>query len=190
MEQEALRPRPYFSVDLGASFVQGTTLKSSGAFIQSGKMKFDPGAQFDVAFGSQFGSLAVEFETGIIANSTSSIQDEFGGGGDFAFYQVPFLVNFYYHIPTRSRFHPFVGVGVGGVASILENYDLFYGSSDDTFGFGCQGLAGCTYQITRTMDLGLRYKYLGVADRTFDSLDLKMGWTHTHSVTAYFSLKF
>jgi opacity protein-like surface antigen len=64
------------------------------------------------------------------------------------------------------------------------------GSSDDTFGFGCQGLAGCTYQITRTMDLGLRYKYLGVADRTFDSLDLKMGWTHTHCVTAYFSLKF
>src|SRR5262245_33824276 len=56
----------YFSADLGASFIQDTTVKSSDPFIRSGKVKFDPGVRFDAALGCQFGSLAVEVETGIV----------------------------------------------------------------------------------------------------------------------------
>ena len=58
------------------------------------------------------------------------------------YYQVPFLVNFLYQIPTRSRFHPFIGGRIGGVGTVLEDYDLFYGTSDDSFGWGWHGTAG------------------------------------------------
>jgi len=179
----------YSDVNLGASFVQSTTVKRSATLGSNQKLNFDVGLRLDVAFGAQFGPLAFDLETGITANSTSRIQDEFGGG-DFDFYQIPFLANFYYHIPTRSRLHPFVGVGLGGVGTILENHDLFFGTSDDAFSFGWQGIAGCTYEVWPSIDLGVVYKHLGVTERSFDSLDLKMGITHTHSVTFLVSVKF
>jgi opacity protein-like surface antigen len=190
MAQEAVRDGFYFSTDLGASFIQDTTVKSSDPSILSGKMKFGTGARFDVGLGYQFGSLAVEFDTGILGSSTDGLENEFGSGSDFTFYQVPFLVNFLWQIPTRSRFHPFVGAGFGGVETVLEDYDLFYGTSDSTFGFGWQGIAGCTYQISSSVDLGVRYKYLGVADQSFDFLNLKMDGTHTHSLMFLVSVKF
>ena len=180
----------YFSADLGASFIHDTTVKSSDPFIQSGKVKFDPGVRFDAALGCQFGSLAVEVEMGIVGSSTDGIKDEFGNGSDFTFYQVPILANFYYQVPTRSRFHPFVGVGIGGVETVLEDYDLFYGTRDSTFVFGCQGIAGCTYQVSSSVDLGVCYKYLGASDASFESLNLKMDGTRSHSVTFLVSVRF
>src|SRR4030095_15117168 len=138
--------RFYFTADLGASFIQDTKVKSSDPFIQSGKVQFDPGAQLDVKIGYNVTDwLAAELETGIRVNPTGSIENELGSN-DFLYYQVPILVNLLYQVPTRSRFRPFVGAGIGGVATSLESTDWLYGTSDDASGLGWQGILGARYQ--------------------------------------------
>lgn len=189
-QEEGLARKFYFTANLGASMPGETTVKSTDLFIESGKIKFDTGVRLDVGFGYYITDwLSVELDSGILINFTH-LKDDFDESGDLGFYQIPVLANLIYHIPTRSRFRPFVGAGIGGVQSQLVDYDLFSGGSDSDFGLAWQALAGCRYQLSSKVDLGIAYKYLATTDRTFDSFGLKMKGTHTHSLTASVLLKF
>lgn len=189
-QDEGFAHRFYFTANLGASIPADTKIKSTDAFIGSGTIGFDPGLRLDVGFGYYITDwLSTELETGILANVTH-LADEAGGSDGVGFFQVPVLANLVCHIPTRSRFRPFVGVGFGGVANELEDYDLFSGRSDSDFGIAWQALAGCRYQLSSKVDLGVGYKYLGTSERTFDSFDIKMKGIHTHSLTASVLVRF
>lgn len=58
------------------------------------------------------------------------------------------------------------------------------------FGLAWQATAGCRYELTQGMDLGLAYKYLGTTERTIERLEVRLDGTHTHSVLVSFSMKF
>jgi len=149
-DEEAMAGKFYFSASLGSTFIQDTTLKSTDLFLTGGRVQFTPGGQFDFGFGYHITDwLAAEVESGIAINFTDSIGDNGSSGSGLGFYQIPILANVVCHIPTGSRFKPFIGAGVGGVETRLEDYDLFYGESADDFGLAWQGFAGVRYQISR-----------------------------------------
>lgn len=189
-QDEGLARKFYFTANLGASMPVETTVKSTDFFIPSGTIKFDTGVRLDVGFGYYITDwLSAELDSGILINRIR--EDDGFASGNYTYNQIPILANLIYHIPTRSRFRPFVGAGFGGVESQLENYDFWSGGpSDSDFGLAWQALAGCRYQLSSKVDLGVAYKYLGTSDRTFDTLGLKMKGTHTHSLTASVSMKF
>ena len=188
-EEQESAGKFYFTANLGGSVAQDTTIKSTDAFITSGTIQFSAGGRLDVGFGYYITDwLSAELETGFLINLTK-LEDELSSG-DVAYYQIPILANLIYHIPTRSRFHPFIGAGFGGVESQLVNNDWISGRSADDFGLAWQGMAGCRYQLSSKIDLGVAYKYLGTSDRTFDSFVITMKGTQTHSSTASFSMKF
>ncbi len=85
--------------------------------------------------------MAVELEIGLAVNLMDSIASSGGSGSGLAFYQIPTLANLVLHLPTNSRFKPLIGAGIGGMATQLEDYDLFYGRCDGDFGFAWQGFA-------------------------------------------------
>lgn len=189
-QDQGLARKFYFTANLGASMPGDTTVKSSDLPIESGTIKFGPGMRLDVGFGYDITDrLSAELDTGILISPVHG--DDDAAAGNFTYNQIPILANLIYHIPTRSRFRPFFGAGFGGVESQLVDYDfLSSGGSGSDFGLAWQALAGCRYQLSSRVDLGVAYKYLGTTDRTFDSLGLKMNGTHTHSLTASVLLKF
>ena len=190
-DEETIAGRFYFSASLGSTFIEDTTLKSSDLFLQSGRVKFTPGGRVDFGFGYHITEwLAAELETGIAINFTDSIGGNGGGGDGLGFYQIPVLANVVYRIPTRSPFKPFIGAGVGGVETQLEDNDLFDGRSANDFGLAWQGFAGVRYQLSSKVELGVVYKYLGATERSFGAFNAKMEGTQTHSVSASISLKF
>src|SRR5262245_16285650 len=110
-----LASRFYFNSDVGVSFVQNTSAKISALTLEGGTVKFDPGLAFDVGFGYRItDQFAAEIETGLLANSARLNED------DFNLFQASLLANLVYHIPIGSRFHPFIGGGVGATAMELE----------------------------------------------------------------------
>ena len=132
----------------------------------------------------------MELETGILVNYTDSIGSNGGGSYELFFYQIPVLANVVCRIPNRSRFKPFIGAGVGGVDTHLEDNSYFSYRSDSDFGLAWQGVAGVRYQLGSKWELGLIYKYLGTTDRSFDAFNAKMDGTQTHSVSVSVLFKF
>ncbi len=181
--------RFHWGVDLGSSFVRSTHLVGYDDY-ESGRIKFDPGVRLDLAVGYDLiGTLAVGFETGFVGNQTELLTVG-GWTTDAGLYQVPLLGTVTWRIPTGTKLHPFVGAAVGGVDTILIDYDFFSGSSDDDLGLAWQATAGCRYELSPRMELGIAYKYLGATERRFPELEAKLGSTHTHSITASFLMRF
>jgi opacity protein-like surface antigen len=141
----------------------------------SGRVKFTPGGRLDSGFGYHL---------------TDSVGGNGGGGDGLGFYQLPVLANVVFRLPTRSRFKPFIGAGVGGVLTRLDDGNLFHTHSDEDFGFAGQGFAGVRYQLSSKVELGLIYKCLGTTKRFFDSFGVRMEGSQTQSLSASVSVKF
>ncbi len=181
--------RFYVTADFGASIIQDTTLKSSTLNFDNQTITFDTGARFNVGVGYHFTDwLAAEVETGMAFNRTESVSGYFTDSLDYI--QIPFMANAVFRLPTRSRWQPFAGVGLGGVATQLADSNFTYGQSDEDFGFAWQAFAGCRYQISSKVELGLTYRYLGTTEHDFDSFGIKMEGTHTHSFMASIVVRF
>ncbi len=81
------------------------------------------------------------------------------------------MLNVIYDLAPNSKFHPFVGAGVGAVEIKTNVVDL-YGTpgNTDTYtvrskrtGAGAQLLAGVAWAVTPRLDLDLTYRYLQTA---------------------------
>jgi len=181
----------YFFTDVGAALFANSKLKSSDASSGSGTFNIDPGLSLDVGFGCRFADhLAAELETGLIGATARGPVNEFGTVQDYDLLEVPILAKLVYEIPTRSRFRPYLGVGLGAVGIELDQADFFFGSSDSNFGLAWEATAGCRYQITAGLELGVVYKYLGTSNRQFDALNLEMKGTQAHRVAVALKLRF
>lgn len=200
----------YSRLDFGGVFQQNATLdttRSSGippGIFTSATATFNFGARGDVALGYNFNkSLAAEFDTGLLwnsadkigANTLSSINQSFDT------YTIPILANFTYKIPIKGPWSSYVGVGVGGAASILV-YNDSIGSDmvGDSFVFAYQAEAGLRYQLSQNASLGIAYDFLGTTDPSWN-LNQTIGATttfyqlkekgfYTHSITLSFTWDF
>src|SRR5262249_24712817 len=111
-----LRNRCYFFTDAGAALFANSKLKSTDSGAVSGTLNIDPGLSLDVGFGFPVADgCAVELELGFLAATARGPLNEFGTGQDFDLFEIPILAKLVYEIPTHSRFHPYLGVGLGGM---------------------------------------------------------------------------
>lgn len=186
--ESRLAGRFHLAANVGPSFVESTHLTGYDDY-ESGRIRFDPGARLDASINFDvIDHLSIGFESGFIFNFTT-LQGVGSWRSDAGLYQTPFLGTITYQIPTGTRLRPFIGVAFGGVETTLVDYD-FLDASDDDLGLAWQGTAGCRYELSEAIALGLAYQYLGTTDRKFDQLEAKIDGTRTHSVTLSLSIRF
>jgi OOP family OmpA-OmpF porin len=182
----------YVTVDAGAAWQQNLNAKGNG------EISFDTGFRSDVALGYNFcKDFSAELETGVIDNSINSIAgrplSSYGASADV--YEIPMLVNAIYRVPLKGAWTPYVGAGVGGVATCLDakNVPLLnpsYSSTDFTFAY--QATAGLKYAVSKNIELGIAYKFIGTTDHNWsdDNVNVKTDGSVTHAVLASFTWKF
>jgi opacity protein-like surface antigen len=156
----------YVSGDLGISVLQDF---NSSRFGFPGRFSADSGVRFGIEPGFDFLStsrltLGAEFETGVIYNYLSSINEAgapTGLRGDY--YQVPLLGNLVLKLHPGPVVTPYIGVGAGGVyssATIRPNYRYGFWTSSDETDPAVQAMVGIRFQLNPFTEVGLGYKYL------------------------------
>ena len=108
IETNSVVSKMYVSGDVGAAWQQN--INSHG----NGTVNFDTGVRGDVTFGYNFCEhFAAELETGVIANSISSIAGNTlsSFGASASIYEIPILVNGIYKLPLNGGWTPYIGVG-------------------------------------------------------------------------------
>jgi opacity protein-like surface antigen len=182
---DAEASRFYFTANGGVAWLDNVSFKNSSG---SGTLRFDPGFRLDVAGGYQFTrEFSVELETGLTGNRAQGFVDDFYDNESVYLLQTPILANVTYRIPLQRRLKPFIGAGIGGVYTRLENWSVLsdeHNGSDFTFGF--QGSAGVRYQISPRTELGVAYKFMGTTDHRLENMD----GTRSHSAVIAFLLRF
>ena len=154
----------------------------------SASAAFDTGFRLSVGGGYHFTPMiSAEIESGYLFNE---VED----AGDTALSQVPFLVNAVFRFENSTSFVPFIGAGVGGVATFLTIDDFISGSEDDDSDvvFAWQAQAGVHYRINENMSAGITYKYLGIDGPEFEFGGGTFGFEamHNHSLMASFQWSF
>jgi len=155
----------YLKFDVGPAFISSVPI-SSPANTFNYEAEFDVGIRSTVAFGYQINrNWACELETGVIWSSDTAFNDDF--------YQIPALLNVIYRVPTGSSWTPYLGVGVGGVATtfstlVFQNSVIGPVNAKETnFTFAYQAGAGVEYVFSPTMTLNLGYKFLGAMEQSW-----------------------
>lgn len=174
---------PYLNLGAGVNIINDVDEDTGSA-----SAAFDPGFRLSAGGGYHFTPMiSAEIESGYLFNE---VED----AGDTALSQVPFLVNAVFRFENSSSFVPFVGAGVGGVATFLTIDDFISGSEDDDSDvvFAWQAQAGVHYRINDNMSAGITYKYLGVDGPEFDIGGGRVGLEvmHNHSFMASFQWSF
>jgi opacity protein-like surface antigen len=176
-------------VNPGVVFMQDVSYREPGV---SGSFSVDPGPSLEMALGYNLNqSLLIELQSGVLVFfSGSSHLNQFEEDVRDDICQVPIMARLVYKVPLHSRVRPFLGVGVGGVyTSVDENFGFLGSRSVGTdFTFGYQACAGVRYQINHLIALGLEYDFMGTLEHNFGSLHL--GETYSHNVAVSLSLQF
>jgi opacity protein-like surface antigen len=198
--------RWYFRTDLGASLPMDTDLEEFLGLDPAGEVEieFDAGMRLGVAGGYRVTPwLALEVESGVLFNS---INDADGASVDASLTQVPFMGNVVVQCNNFDRWVPFIGLGAGGVSSVLDIDDrvdtsagtLFLDGNDGDLVFAYQAFAGIRYEFNHRMGVGLVYRFMGAQGASWDvenagaGEDLKIAFddVFTHSISALFHLHF
>jgi opacity protein-like surface antigen len=173
----------YINVNPGVTWIQNVSIHEGS---QSGTLEFHPGARLDFAFGYNLNpNWAIEAEVGMIFINTSSVRINGAGEATDEFLsQYPFMFNVRYQFPTHSRWHPYVGAGIGGSYTTLEeDVDFFFSNTvghDTTFNY--QLFGGVRYQIARHFEWGMQYKFMGTTEHDFGGVHIDSTFSHTLSV--------
>lgn len=153
----------YLRLDGGVNFGQDVGLTIEG---DHGEMKLDPGFRVDLALGYDFNRwVSLELEVGYLDNSAESVtrNDQSGQLDDTWLHGVPVLANVRLQYRNRTDFVPYVGVGAGGLASMLS----INGESDTQMIFAYQISAGVIYMLDERGWLDFSYKYFGTGDSSY-----------------------
>lgn len=189
----SLAPGFYAGGDVRVVFQQNTGLRQFGG-PTTGTVKFDPGAGISIRGGYRFCEwFTLEGETGGSGNSIRSIT---GASVDARIYQVPFMANAILSLPTRTPLTPYVGVGIGGVSTVLDSSHITIGSTtafgnDATTTFAYQGFAGLQYALNEWFSIGLIYNYRHVDGPKWDrDFPIEFGALRSHSGGVSFNFHF
>lgn len=165
---------PYITLGIGASFPNDTTSDAEVYGLKvTGTDKHSAGIQGEVGAGYDFGLIRTELT---YARSQGSTTDAKGcvetyycvsltGNRDFVSNSV--FLSGYVDIPTKSKFSPYIGGGIGYTNIWAEEVDVWIGLDNYYYDstskglFGYQAKAGATYSATQTLDLFAEATYRG-----------------------------
>ena len=185
----------YFRGGIGPALTQETDMTEFFG-PTSQRVKFDAGVRLNLAGGFQVADwVAVELETGFLANSIKSISGS--GNPDADVVNVPFMVNGVFQFRLDSGFTPYVGAGAGFSAVVLNLNDttingIRLDGSDSDLVFAAQIIAGFRYEFNDRMSVGAAYKFFVTGDPEWE---VQGGGTigfdsiRTHSLTAEFTIR-
>ena len=195
----------YTTIDLGGVYQQeDTTLFQSSPFPTSGTASFNLGVRGNIVLGYNINKLwAVEFQTGALWNSMDkvngiSLDQPYPLNVSFDTYTVPLLANVVFKMPLKNSLVPYIGLGVGGAASILSYSQANTSMVDCDFTFAYQAEVGLKYMISKKASLGISYEFLGTTDPNWHSIlsiagqppmdyQFKEKGFYTHSLVLSFS---
>ena len=153
----------YAGMDMGADFTQKSKVTGTSSNLDT---QYAPGLAEMGHVGYSFGAPKLEVELGY----RDSAMKQIGGissAGDLGV--VDYMVNGIYDFMPHSRFHPFVGVGVGGAYLDATGTRIqttsSYGGKDNEFAY--QGFAGLGYDINPSMQASLQYRYFATQNPNF-----------------------
>ena len=155
------------------------------------QLEFDPGPRLDLSVGYHvLDNVAVEVEIGytyynITKLAGVSLSDE---GASVDMWQVPVLVNGIYKYSFTDKWQCYGGLGIGGVASTLENHG--FGVSDYQLAY--QAMVGVKYLINDQWECDLGYKFLGTSAHDWDTGGSKFQTdpSYSHSILLSVGYKF
>jgi opacity protein-like surface antigen len=182
--------QPYVSAGIGPAIQQDLYIRNLGRTFS-----FDPGVRADISGGFNLtDNLAAELQTGAIASQIRTGGTAAFGGNRAYLDQVPLLGNLIIRAPMEFGITPYVGVGAGGVVSDISVREFHHWDDDSDITFAYQAMAGVNVALTRHIDVGLGYRFLGTTAHTWFADDPNMytpaGSTYTHAVLATFTLSF
>lgn len=183
----------YFSADLGGALVESTALNEFPDAPPGGKVEFNPGVRLSAAGGYRVNDwFSAGGEFGVMWNTFKD--------ADGYLSQTPLLANVEFRLPNKSQIVPFVGGGPGMSFNAVwfDNDNLGNGSRvDGSAGdvvFAWQLYGGLRFKINEYMSAGVVYKYFDAQASKFDvdntSQDIRFGKTHTHCISACFSMSY
>jgi opacity protein-like surface antigen len=194
----------YLNADIGPTYFPDTPTRLAtppyASFSTSkGVMKNQTGIRSDLALGYNLGERwSVEAEGGVIWSPSPEASDS-------DFYQIPIMVNVLYHIPLSKSFRAYLGGGVGetegfwdGEVRTASFHTPIHLSADDwSFSYGAE--AGVKYAPSQHLEVGLGYKFIGVAGYDWTLTDvsdpslkdrLTTGTVYAHTISFSLTWKF
>ena len=192
-----------FRLDLGGTIPLDADLSEFEGPVGDGKMKFDPGFQFDLAAGYRLTRwLEIGPEIGFAFNEVDSVGD--WSYPDSSLSQLLMMANVRLEYPSESRLAPFIGAGIGGAASFLtfgaNDWGYYYEEPDgeaQDISLAFQAFGGLRYSFSEKCSLGVVYRYLFTDRQHWDvdwwtgpDFDIEVDSIRMHSICLVFSLAF
>ncbi len=156
-------------MDMGGVIPEEANLTEFNGPVSGGKLKLDPGFHYDLALGYRITPwLDVGPELGFTFNGVDSV----GGFSypDTWLGQILMMANVRLEYPPKTRLAPFIGAGIGGVASFLTfggGTDYYYPYDDHgpdgtgaDLALAFQAFGGLRYRVAEKWHLGVEYRYL------------------------------
>ena len=161
-EDTMTAPGLYAGFAGGGSWLPHRDFSAPG--FSNSEISSEVGWVFLPSLGWRWGNgLRTEVEGGYRRNNVQNVLN-CGGCGDSGHTTAwTAMVNALYDIPTQSRFHPYLGVGVGGADVKMGDIGPIGGTdfSDSQWAFAYQGIAGVSATLAETFEAFVEYRYLG-----------------------------
>lgn len=202
-----MRPGPYFSGFLGASFAKDATVSGTDySFIPSAtfddRVSFDTGIYTGGTIGYDFGFVRLEAELGYRYAGIDTVTDSAGNryrsvDGNVGVFAPMF--NVFFDMQNASRVTPYFGGGIGFANLYMSettgyntsgNFGILYDDSNDTV-FAYQAGGGVDIALNNRFSLDVGYRYF-ITDKArlegdFITSDLKF---ESHNGLVGFKFKF
>ncbi len=188
-----------FRVDMGGTIPKDAKLTRFVDPVSNQELKLSPGFQMDMALDYKITPwLSVGGELGFLFNGV----DAFGNFSypDTSLFQMPIMANLTLRYPARGRFVPYIGAGVGGVASFLSFGEDYYWGPDgigSDFTLGAQAFAGLNYRLNEKSELGVMYRFLYTGSQDWNvewwdggSFHVSVDSIQVHTICLVFSFNF
>lgn len=165
---------PYVTIGIGGSFPNDTKADTTLYGLKvTGTDKHSGGIQGEVGAGYDFGLIRAELTYARSQGSTTNTKGCVEGyycislNGNRDFVSNSAFLSGYIDIPTKSKFSPYIGGGIGytnisvEAADVWIGLDNYYLDSASKGLFGYQAKAGATYAATETLDVFAEATYRG-----------------------------
>ena len=182
---------PYFTLGIGASFPNDTKSSDDSWGVKvTETQKHSGGIQGEVGAGYDFGLIRTELTYARSQGSTTDIDicvetlGCYGISGNRDFQSNSVFLSGYVDIPTKSKFSPYIGGGIGYTNIRTDAANIWIGGVDyyvDSASkglFGYQAKAGATFAATQRLDVFAEATYRGTQS-------FKVGSTNVDPINAW-----